>query len=73
MIEISELTDTDVGRRVIWTVAPGVENEGQIAAWTEDKLLLAVKQPSKRCLRIVENVDPREVCWAERLTTGGNQ
>lgn len=68
MIEISKLTESDVGRRVIWTVAPGVENEGQIAAWTDDKLLLAVKQPGKPCLRIVENVGPREVRWADRLS-----
>jgi hypothetical protein len=68
MIEISELSEKDVGRRVIWTVAPGVENEGLIAAWTEDKLLLAVKQPGKRCLRIAENVDPAQVRWADRLS-----
>lgn len=61
MIEIAELTDSEVGRQVIWEVGPGIENPGQIAAWTEDKLLLAIQQPGERCLRIVENIDPSQV------------
>lgn len=67
MIEIAKLTEDDVGRRVVWTVAPGAENPGQLAAWTEDRLLLAVKVPGRHFLRIVENVDPQDVRWAERI------
>ncbi len=68
MIEIAQLTDADVGRRVIWEIEPGIENPGQIAAWTEDRLLLAVKQTGSKFLRIVEDVDPAQVKWAERLS-----
>lgn len=65
MIEIDKLTEQDVGRRVIWRVAPGVENPAQIAAWTDDRLILAMPQTGSRFLRMVEDVDPREVAWAD--------
>lgn len=70
MIEIGALTDADVGRRVVWEVAPGVENPGQIAAWTESSLLLAVPATGGKFLRIVDNVDPAAVRWAEKLKQG---
>lgn len=65
MIEIKQLTDKDVGRRVIWEFGPGIENLGQLAAWTDDNLLLAIPQPGSKYLQIVENVNPQQVCWAE--------
>lgn len=40
MIEIDKLSDEDIGRRVIWTVAPSAENPAQLGAWTEDSLVL---------------------------------
>jgi len=71
MIEITQLTDEDVGRRVIWEIGPGIENPGQLATWTEDKLLLAMKQADSMFLRIVEDVDPAQVRWADRLSHTG--
>ena len=66
MIAIEELSERDVGRRVVWRVGSGVENRGHLAAWTEDRLVLALEQAGSRFLRITENIDPREVRWAER-------
>ncbi|PYS88997.1 MAG: hypothetical protein DMF64_19015 [Acidobacteria bacterium] len=65
MIEIEQLTDADVGRRVVWTVAPGVENRGQLAAWTEDRLVLAIEVAGQVYMHIAYGVDPAEVCWLE--------
>jgi hypothetical protein len=65
MIEIEQLTDADVGQRVIWTIAPGVENRGQLAAWTDERLVLAIEVAGQRYLHIAENVDPADVCWLE--------
>ena len=65
MIEIEELTDKDVGRRVIWEVGPGIENRGQLAAWTDDTLVLALQQAGSHFLTITNEIDPQEVRWAD--------
>lgn len=67
MIEIKNLTEDDVGRRVVWHVGAGIENPGQLVAWTGDRLLIAVAQADKKFLRIVEDIDPCQVCWANGL------
>lgn|GEM_PF-6035918 len=72
MIEIAELKDSDIGRRVVWTVAPDVENPAKLAAWTDDTLVLGVfdpnvGEPGVGGLRMISDVDPAQVRFADRL------
>lgn len=64
MIETSNLTDADIGRRIIWEVGPGIENAGFLAAWSEDVVVIALMQSESKYLKPVE-VDAKEVRWAE--------
>jgi hypothetical protein len=68
MIEIDKLSDDDIGRRVIWTVAPGAENPAQLGAWTEDSLVLFYPTKEHKGLHSEFNVDPTKVRWADRLS-----
>ncbi|MGH9942457.1 MAG: hypothetical protein ACRD9R_08890 [Pyrinomonadaceae bacterium] len=63
MIEVENLSEKDIGRRVTWEVAPGVVNEGYLAAWDGGRLLIALRVTGKQFMRIVEDVDPAEVRW----------
>lgn len=51
MIEIGQLAEDDVGRRVIYEVAPGIENPAQLGAWTADILSSSSRRKSmKGCI-----------------------
>jgi len=71
MIDVEALTEKDVGRRVLWQPAPGVENRARLAAWWEGRLVLAVSVAGNDYLRIVEDVDPEDVSWVESLRRAG--
>lgn len=68
MIEIAQLTDSDIGRRVLYEVAPDIENPAQLGAWTADKLVLFIPTAEHKGLHPVFDVDPRKVRWADRLS-----
>jgi hypothetical protein len=69
MIEIAQLTDSDIGRRVLYEVAPGIENPAQLGAWDvkADTLVLFIPTTEHKGLHPVFNVDPETVRWADRL------
>jgi hypothetical protein len=63
VIKLSELTDSDRKRRVIWSPSPHIEKHCILLAWTQTQVILAVPTGSavrKRAFRN-EAVDPREV------------
>ena len=68
MIEIAQLTDSDIGRRVLYEVAPGIENPGHLGAWTESSLVLFIPTKEHKGLHPIFDVDPARVRWAERLS-----
>jgi hypothetical protein len=64
MIEIERLTEKDIGRRVIWEIAPGAEELAQLAAWAGGVLVIVIPISGSKYMRPVE-VDPAQVRWAE--------
>jgi hypothetical protein len=71
MIEVEALTERDVGRRVLWQSAPGVEIRGHLASWWDGRLVLATYVAGQKLLQIVEDVDPADVSWVEELRRAG--
>ena len=69
MIEIAQLTEEDIGRRVLYTVAPGIENPAQLGTWTDTALVLFMPTTEHKGLHPVFNVDPAQVRWADRLSS----
>lgn len=65
MIDITLLTDSDVGRHVIWEVSPGVEERGLIGAWVKDVIVIFIPKPDSQFMMPVE-VEPGQVRWDER-------
>ena len=68
MIDVAQLTEDDIGARVLWEVAPGIENPAQIGAWTDDTLVLFIPTTEHKGLHSIFNVDPSKVRWADRLS-----
>jgi precorrin-3B methylase len=66
MISPSTLTEKDTGRRVIWEIAPGVEEMAQLGAWLGDVLVIFVAVSGSKYLRPVE-VFASQVRWAEEI------
>ncbi len=64
MIDPETLSDKDIGRRVIWEVAPGVEERGLLLAWAEGVVVIALPIPGSKYMRPVE-VEPAQVRWVE--------
>jgi len=68
MIEITKLTEADIGRRLVWEVAPGAENPAVLGAWTDSALVIFVATKEHKGLHPVFDVDPADVRWAERFS-----
>lgn len=68
MIEIAQLTDDDVGRRVLYEVAPGIESPAQLGSWTDATLILFIPTTEHKGLHSVFDVDPSKVRWADKLS-----
>lgn len=64
MIEISSIKESDVGRRVIWEVAPDVEECGLLAAWAGGVLVIMLPESGSNYMRPIE-VDPAQVRWED--------
>ncbi len=72
MIDPATLSDDDIGKRVIWEIAPGVEEMGQLAAWASGVVVIVVPQAGSKYMRPVE-IDPAQVRWAnEGVKTNGD-
>jgi hypothetical protein len=67
MIEINQLTEKDIGRRVLYEVAPGIENPARLGAWTEASLIIFILTKEHKGLHPVFDVNPAKVRWADRL------
>lgn len=72
MIEIAQLTEEDIGRRVLYEVAPGIENPAQLGAWTDTALVLFIPTTEHKGLHPVFDVDPAQVRWAVGLAGRSN-
>lgn len=67
VIEIAQLTDSDIGRRVLYEVAPDIENPAQLGAWTDTTLILFIPTNEHKGLHSIFDVDPAKVKWADRF------
>lgn len=67
MIETAQLTDSDIGRRVLYEVAPDIWNPAVLGAWTDEALVLFIPTTEHKGLHSIFGVDPAKVRWAERL------
>jgi hypothetical protein len=64
MIDSAKLTEKDIGRRVIWEIAPGTEELAQLGAWLGDVLVIFIPESGSKLLRPVE-VSASQVRWAD--------
>ena len=69
MIEIAQLTEEDIGRRVLYEVAPGIENPAQLGSWTDATLVLFIPTTEHKGLHPIFDIDPSTVRWADRLSS----
>jgi hypothetical protein len=69
MIEIAQLTEDDIGRRVIWEPIPGADNPARLLSWTEHTLVLGLPSAEHEGLHPTFDVDPAQVRWADKLST----
>jgi hypothetical protein len=69
MIEIAQLTEADIGRRVLYEAAPGIENPAQLGSWTDTTLVLFIPTTEHKGLHPIFDVDPAQVRWAVGLAT----
>ncbi len=65
MIDIKLLTESDVGRYVIWEVAPSVEQQGRLGAWLNDVVVIFIPKPNSQFMMPVE-VNQDQLRWDER-------
>jgi hypothetical protein len=70
MIDPETLSDNDIGRLLVWEVAPGVEERGQLLAWAEGVIVIALPIPGSKYMRPVE-VAPAQVRWVEGVRKAG--
>lgn len=64
MIDPINLSEKDIGKRVIWQVRPGTEELAQLGAWSKDLLVIFISVSGSKYMRPVE-VSPTQVRWAD--------
>lgn len=69
MIEVAQLTEEDIGRRVLYEVAPEIENPAQLGAWDAKAgtLVLFIPTTEHKGLHPIFDVAPAKVRWAVGL------
>lgn len=70
MIDPETLSDKDIGRFIIWEIAPAVEERGQLLAWAEGVIVIALPIPGSKYMKPVE-IEPAQVRWLEGVRKAG--